>query len=272
MNDVDEGSVETCAWILNKAEFKEWNEPPSDSVMFVQGGPGLGKIVLAKFLVQRLIRGDGGEGRAPLISIAEQSRKPIVAHIFSRGTEYSKADNSPNAVLLSILYHIWEADSVSCNKAVRNLFNRFIQSRNLNLYWTQFDDVRSIITRSLYCNVDGLDEYIKEFKFQGQSAVDNRMEGFLTRLCNIAHGPSTQVKTSSTKILITTRPTVEVNNAAIGREIVLEIQRSDTLSAVGKFVEAGVRLLGQLRNLSSPSQDFIKEQIMEKSGHVFVVN
>ena len=51
IDDVDDGSVETCAWILNKPEFQKWNEPLSDSVMFVQGGPGLGKSVLAKFLV-----------------------------------------------------------------------------------------------------------------------------------------------------------------------------------------------------------------------------
>ena len=95
------------------------------------------------------------------------------------------------------------------------------------------------------------------------------MEGFLRRLCNSVDGPNLQSKASCTKILITTRPTVEVNNTVIGREIVLEIQESDTLSAVEKFVEGGVRLLGQSRNLSSSSQDFIKEQVIQKSGHVF---
>ena len=60
-----------------------------------------------------------------------------------------------------------------------------------------------------------------------------------------------------------------MNNATIGREIVLEIREPDTLSAVGRFVEGGVRRLGQLRKLSSPSQDFIKEQVIQKSGHVF---
>ena len=95
------------------------------------------------------------------------------------------------------------------------------------------------------------------------------MEGFLRRLCDIACGPSIQEKTSCTKILITTRPTVEVDNAAIGREVVLEIQESDTKAAVGKFVEDGVRHLGQLKQLSSPAQDFIREEITQKSGHVF---
>ena len=269
INDVDDGSVETCAWILNKAEFQKWNEPLSDSVMFIQGGTGLGKSVLAKFLVQSLKCVEKGEGGSSPVLTAEQIRKPIVAHFFPRGTEFNDADNSPKAILLSILYQIWEADSISCIKATRNLYNRFNQSRSLDFWWALFNDVRSNVTRDLYCIVDGLDECIKKFKSPGQSTVDDRMEGFLRKLCNIAHGPSTQPKTSCTKILIATRPTVEVSNATIGREIVLEIQEFDTLSAVGNFVDGGVRRLGQLKNLSSPSQDFIKEQIIQKSGHVF---
>ena len=208
MDYIDNGSVETCAWILDKAEFQKWNEPLRDSVMFVQGGPGLGKSVLAKFLVQSLKRVNGGEGGSSLILTPEQSRKPIVVHFFPRGTEFNDADNSPKAILLSILYQIWEADSISCIKATRNLYNRFNQSRNLDFWWTLFNDVRSNVTRDLYCIVDGLDECIKTFKSPGQSTVDDRMEGFLRRLCDIAHGPSTQLKTSCTKILITTRPTV----------------------------------------------------------------
>ena len=54
IDDVDDGSVETCDWILKKAEFQRWNAPGSDSVLFVQGGPRLGKSVLAKYLVKRL--------------------------------------------------------------------------------------------------------------------------------------------------------------------------------------------------------------------------
>ena len=166
INDVDDGSTETCDWILSKTQFQKWNAPLSDSVMFIQGGPGLGKSVLAKFLVQRLRYrdGDGDKNKGPLNPAVYQSREPIVAHFFPRGTEFGDVDNSPKAILLSVLYQIWEADSDPCNRAIRNLFNRFNQSRNLDFYWTLFNDVRSIVTRDLYCIVDGLDECIKEFK------------------------------------------------------------------------------------------------------------
>lgn len=269
INDVDKGSVETCDWILGKTEFQRWNASPIDSIMFIQGGPGLGKSVLAKFLVQHLGHENGIEGREPSSYAPEQSRKPIVAHFFPRGTEYSDVDNSPKAILSRVLYQIWEADPVSCNKAIFNLFNRFNQSRNLDFYWTLFNDIRTMLTRDLYCIIDGLDECIKEFKFPRKSIVDDRMEGFLERLCDIACGPSTQEKSSSTKILVTTRPTVEVESATIGREVVLRIQESDTKPAVGKFVEEGVRLLAQRRHLSFPAQDFIKDEITQRSGHVF---
>ena len=269
INDVDDGSVETCDWILTKTEFQRWNAPLSDSILFIQGGPGLGKSVLAKFLVHRFKGGAGDESRGPSINTAEQTRKPIVAHFFPRGIEYNDADNSPKAILISLLYQIWEADSVSCNEAIRNLFNRFNQSRNLEFYWSLFNDVRRIVTRELYCIVDGLDECTKEFKSPRQLTADDRMEGFLRGLCNIVYGPNTQEKTSCTKILITTRPTIEVDNAAIEKRIILEIQESDTKYAVEKFIANGVRLLAQMKHLSLPAQDFIKELIAQKSGHVF---
>ena len=270
INFVFDGSIETCNWILSKTEFQKWNAPASDSVLFVQGGPGLGKSVLAKFLVKRLKRVHWDEGRSPSVATAEQSRKPIVAHFFPRGTESSDVENSPKAILINVIYQIWEADPFSCEKAIRNLFNRFNQSRNLEFYWNLFNEARRIVTRDLYCIVDGLDECIKEFKFPRNSVADEKMEGFLRRLCDIARDPSTMEKTSCTKILITTRPSVEVDNVTMGTDIVLKIQESDTKSAVGKFVEDGVRRLGEMKHLSLPAQDFIKEEISQKSGHVFL--
>ena len=178
-------------------------------------------------------------------------------------------DNSLKAILINVLYQIWEADSVTCEKAIRNLFNRFNQSRNLEFYWKLFNDVRRTVTRDLYCIIDGLDECIKEFKFPRKSTADERLEGFLKRLCSIAKDPNTLKKTPCTKILITTRPILEVQNAKMGA-VVLEIQESDTKSAVGKFVEDGVRLLAQMKHLSLPAQGFIGEKICQKSGHVFL--
>lgn len=269
INYVDDEVDETCDWIFGKTEFQKWNTSLTDSVMFIQGGPGLGKSVLAKFLVKRLRLGDqegGGDLPSP---VAEQSRKPIVAHFFPRGTELDDADNSPKRILMSVLYQICEADPISCHKAILNLFNRFTQSRNLEFWWALFNDVRSIMTRDLCCIIDGLDECIKESKDLPQPSVDDRMKGFLKRLCDIARDPGTQTRKSCTKILITTRPTGELNEVTMDREITLDIQESDTISAVGKFVKNGVRILAQRKGLSSLAQEFITGEILQKSGHVF---
>ena len=115
INDVDDGSVKTCDWILGNTKFDTWKAPLTDSILFVQGGPGLGKSVLAKFLVQRFQSGNRDESREHSNNTADQSRTPIVAHFFPRGTEFNDADNSPKAILINLLYQIWRADSVSCN-------------------------------------------------------------------------------------------------------------------------------------------------------------
>ena len=269
INDVDDEVDETCDWIFGKIEFQKWNAPLTDSVVFIQGGPGLGKSVLAKFLVKHFNVGDQQDGRGLSTPTAEQGRKPIVAHFFPRGTELHDVDNSPKRILMSLLYQMCESDPASCNRAILKLFNRFNQSRNLEFWWALFNDVRSTVTRDLYCIVDGLDECIKESKDLAQPSVDDRMKGFLKRLCDIARDHGTQTKTSCTKILITTRPTGELIEAAMGREIILDIQESDTISAVGIFVENGVRVLAQHKSLSSPARDFITKEITQKSGHVF---
>ncbi|KAK7885640.1 hypothetical protein LTR67_009991 [Exophiala xenobiotica] len=41
----------TCEWVLNTPEFRSWSQDKSTTVLYVVGCPGVGKTVLAKFLV-----------------------------------------------------------------------------------------------------------------------------------------------------------------------------------------------------------------------------
>lgn len=268
LNDIVLGSVETCDWILSKPMFQTWRTSSQNSVMFIQGGPGLGKSVLAKFIVQSLADHQD-QGLLPRTDAAEQNRRPIVVHFFPRGRESVDKDNSPKAILMHVLYQIWEAEPESLETAISKLVNRFNQSRNLDFYWTLFNDVRNLISRNLYCIIDGLDECIRDYKSPQQPTVDRKMEGFLVRLCDIARETAREQSASITKILVTTRPTREVGNATLERNVVLEIQETDTTDRVKKFIQEGVDILTQHKHLSIPTQDFIKSEIIRKAGHVF---
>src|SRR5881394_2579597 len=44
----------TCTWVLQHQKFLTWLEEPSSSLLWVSGGPGRGKSVLASFLIDDL--------------------------------------------------------------------------------------------------------------------------------------------------------------------------------------------------------------------------
>ena len=269
IDSIDKECFGTCDWIFSKTEYRKWNDLRKNSIIFIQGGPGYGKSVLARFLVQRLKNGDGAQGERLSSNAAEQNRRPIVAHSFCRGTESTDADRSPTAILQNVMFQILTEEPDTCRKAISDLYNRFNQSRSLDFYWDLFKAIKSTLTRNLYCIIDGLDKCIKASKNSRQSTVDERMEGFLKKLCETADESSSLERPVCTKILVTTRPTSEVRRATMGKDVLLETRESDTTSAVGEFVKAGVESLNQLKGLSPSAQDFIQNTVTQKSGHCF---
>jgi len=48
----------TCSWILEADVFKRWARGEGSSVFWLRGYPGLGKSVIAKYLVEEVLGAD----------------------------------------------------------------------------------------------------------------------------------------------------------------------------------------------------------------------
>jgi ankyrin repeat protein len=276
MDSIDEGSRSTCDWILSKPLFKLWASSSTNAILFVEGSAGLGKSVLAKFVVGLFKSATGWEDfdetdQQKTTSINKSTA--ITAHFFCKRTGSLEKYNSPKTILMHVLFQIWEADPECFRSAARSLFNRVNERRGFEFYWSLFNAVRRQLNRPLFCIIDGLDECIHEYKSRSKADVKEKMEKFLRNLCNLAKeqesGGIEETTISPTKVFLTTRPALEVDNATFGSNFVLPIQETDTKECVKSFIEGSVRALSQRHRLSEPTEQFIKEEIARKSGHVF---
>ena len=269
IDNIEVSSLNTCTWILENASFRNWKDEDTDSILFVRGGPGVGKSVLAKYLVHEIQKDCKGNERHERPLKVAQDCKSIVVSFFARSAESIAIDNSPKAILMHILSQIYEEEPSPCFNAIVKSHNKFNDSRNLDFYWALFNDVRKVLSSSLYCIIDGLDESIQAYKPPQQRTSDAKMEKFLTRLCDLASTGDSAGSVARTKLLITTRPTPEIENVIFDRNLCLDIQESDTQASVEAFVAEKLKILAAQRHLSHKAQNHIKNEVVARSGHIF---
>ena len=57
ISEVDAEALEdTCEWIQNRAAFLDWQNTPKSPILFLEGGAGIGKSVLATSIVVNLVK------------------------------------------------------------------------------------------------------------------------------------------------------------------------------------------------------------------------
>lgn len=269
IDNIENSSSNTCTWILEKQSFQEWRDDMNSSILFLRGGPGLGKSVLAKYLVQKTKQDCEGNEHDEKPAKVAGDRGSIVVSFFARGAETTASDNSPKAILMHILSQICKVEPSICFNTITKSHNKFNVSRDLDFYWALFNDLRKVLTHNLYCIIDGLDECIKASKTPQQHTSDIRMEKFLARLCDITNSEKSADMVARTKILILTRPTPEIENVIFNKNICLDVQESDTKASVETFIANEVGILADQRCLSPEAQSFIIGEIVAKSGHIF---
>jgi ankyrin repeat protein len=257
MLEVDQALEGTCDWIRDNQAYHNWLNASQNAVIFIQGGPGFGKSVLAKFLVEDI----------PRSLIEMEAPKTVVAHYFSKQGD---RDNTPKTILMRLLSQVWRKDPTSFQRAALSLYNQFtVPQRDLRFYWSLLTAVRQYQESNLVCIVDGLDECIKSVKASTQTSIDSEMVTFIKKVCDIADEVGQQNSQTTTKVLFTTRFAAEIQNGTANRDVILQIEEDDVAKGVADFVRLGVHSLAAGRRLSERLETFMREKVMAKSGSLF---
>jgi ankyrin repeat protein len=247
--DVKDALPGTCDWIRAKEHYQRWLNSPQNAVVFIQGGVGFGKSVLAKFLVREIANG----------------RKVILTYYCSK----QGARDNAKSILQGILAQIWLSSPTSFKKVALGIRNQFLQSSlDLEFYWALFTAVRSYLENDLICIIDGLDECIKSIKPERATAIDTKIVEFLRRICSLSDEECQQGQ-HATKVLFTTRSVAEVHQVVENRNFVLQIEPEDVADGVKRFISVRVKTLVAQRGLSAELESHISKRLIAKSGSKF---
>jgi ankyrin repeat protein len=245
-----EVSPGSCHWIIEKPQYQEFVSSTKNEVLFIEGGPGLGKSSLAKFFTSEL---------------ASHPSQPIITEYFSKK---EGQDNSPKTIIMHVLYQLLQKSEKTFLLAAAEMFSTFTQQRNLEFYWSLFTRVRRSLKANHFCIIDGLDECIRQHRPERQTTVDQQVVGFLRQLIGIAGDENGADGSWTTKILLTTRYEQELEVATAGQKV-MKILSPDIAESVKQVVAEKVSELVGRRDVSADSQLFIVADILRRCGPVF---
>jgi NACHT domain len=228
-------SPRTCEWINSDSEFLSWRHSPEPGVLFVVAGPGRGKSVLAKYIVQELRKGSGARRNTVLEFRCGQS----------------SGSSSTVAILKSFLFHLVNTQP-SLFRYVKPWFGASGDVGNVetfeNLWPTFINVLRDPDVGMVHCVVDGFDECTtaSHLLFAIRSLESN--------------------KTLSGRFLITSRP------SALPIDIdfpLLEIAEQNTRTDVQLYVEHRIQNLPRSVEDSKQLQD-LKILVVENAESSFL--
>ncbi|KAF4814002.1 Vegetative incompatibility protein HET-E-1 [Colletotrichum tropicale] len=174
----------TCEWFLGDQRYRQWLESTASSIIWVSAGPGCGKSVLARALID--------DGR-----LSTSSANTIVCNFFFKDGYESRVTS--HDALSSILHQIFTTDQeesliIHADTAHEhygaNLRNNFHQLWEILVACASQPESREIV-----CVLDALDECGKE----GRRDIFQALEPFY-------FGEKSRAMSSRLKFLITSRP------------------------------------------------------------------
>ncbi|KAL2117162.1 hypothetical protein VTJ04DRAFT_9330 [Mycothermus thermophilus] len=241
---VDKAHPGTCEWILSNDDFVSWINGPS-TTLWISGHPGMGKTVLAKFLLEYF------ENSSP-------PRKTV--HFFFSDRDGTR--RSPINFLKAAIHQFIQHSSRSFTKYVKPRLDKFGPEvhTSLGLLWDIFYEMTQDSSLGpVVCVLDALDE-----------ADPKTWEDLIKRLGNnFSHTPSS----THFKFIITSRPYDKINTH-FSRFCVLRLRAENEDHHIHQditlFVEAEVPRLAEHRKYPENLQKMVKDALITGSGGMFL--
>ena len=226
----------TCDWIWSEPTFVTWNEPSlsgSDRLLCIYGTHGCGKSVLASSIVKDL-----------------KSKQQQTLFFSFSGTDGKR--QALDSLVRTILWQLLEETTdQQCSEIMNDLMLRgsFTTAGLLNA----FERTVKLMTGSIYCVIDGVDECIDEYDDPTRGLVKhvldllNSLANFHVILLGRPYALQAAIRATSLKI--------EMNSVLIKQDI-------------RTFIYAKIE---SSPNLRIPElQDFVFKALQEKSDGIFL--
>ncbi|KAJ4261628.1 hypothetical protein NW762_007061 [Fusarium torreyae] len=221
----------TGEWLHRSENYRNWHESPEHGLLWIKGVPGSGKSVAAAAMIHNL----------------SQEDVPVLYFFFRQIVD---ANHRPINLVRDWLDQILEY----CPPLQATLSNYVDQSRSLDSIsidelWRLLKTALESIPR-VYCIVDALDE------------MDDGNSDFITQLADLGCW-----RPSSVKVLLTSRPTANVEAAMRGAKF-LDVRMEEKLVDVDISTYVRHYLAGT--SLSENDQQLVKEAVPGRANGLFL--
>ena len=243
----------TCEWILNQDRYTAFLVEDGPRLLWLSGGPGIGKTMISSFLVEELAR------------LAERSSQMTLAYYFCDDKDEKR--RTATAILRGLLLQLLRQRPV----LFKHIQPRFDMSRdtlftNFHSLWRVFvSAVQDPETDDVYCLVDALDECEKESR-----------QLFLTSLASLTNVFGLrQDKKASVKFIITSRRENDIEEELLSADNPyvqdLHIDSGNVNHDLYKFINVRVNQLAAKRKFrSKKTAEELERAVAQKAGGTFL--
>ncbi|KFY29079.1 hypothetical protein V493_02564 [Pseudogymnoascus sp. VKM F-4281 (FW-2241)] len=218
----------TCEWLTQHPHYQEWLADENRPLLWISGGPGKGKTMLAIYITEVL---------QPVVDTADN----VLLYYFCSNRDKSR--NTALTIMRGIL-HQWIDLHPHLAKDIKNSFDgtettKYTISSFVTL-WRVFLTLLQKSTSRVVCVLDGLDECEKESLRQLLDAIGN----YLSK--------SGEKARPRLKLIIFSRPQPAVLESKLGQYQQIQLDASDTEIShdVERYIFAKVAELASEQNLS----------------------
>ncbi len=237
----------TCEWILTQDRYTSWLIEDSPQLLWLSGGPGIGKTMISSFLVEELAQ------------LAEQSQMTLAYYFCDDKYETRR---TATAILRGLLLQLLRQRPV----LFKHIQPDFDISRgrlftDFYALWRIFDNiVKDPEAGEVYCLIDALDECEKESR-----------QLFLTNFTKLFS--SQQSKKRVVKFIVTSRGENDIKESLVTAGPVvqnLQIDSGRVNDDLSKFIDVKVDELSIRKGYQPKQKDMIKHALTEKAGGTFL--
>lgn len=239
----------TCEWLIQHPSYREWLADTNRPLLWISGGPGKGKTMLAIYITEVL---------QPVVDSAND----VLLYYFC--SNRNKNQNTALTILRGIL-HQWIDLDPDLAQHIKNSFEgtettKYTVSSFVSLWRVFLTLLRQTGSSRVVCVLDGLDECEKESLRQLLDAVGNYLSD------------SREKPRPRLKLILLSRPQPAILESKLGQYQQIKLDDSDTEIShdVERYIFAKVAELASEQNLSEEMVAQVRRALLAGSNGTFL--
>ncbi|OBT38924.1 hypothetical protein VE00_10715 [Pseudogymnoascus sp. WSF 3629] len=248
----------TCEWVLINAQFTEWLNANKSQLLRLTGGPGIGKTMIATFLVDELKER------------TQYSESDLFAFFFCDNKD--ERQRTATAVLRSLLVQLLRQQPLFFNY-IQPEYEKYGKEKFQGVFcldfgalWMVFEAIlRDLAKRSIFIIIDALDECEDESK----SNLVKELHNFFDPNSRNNKGKSNTL-VQLVKIIIVHRPESSIEKGFSHGTLPLEVDSGLINHDLSKFIIEKTKKLQLDLELDSSKTDQICDALQRKAEGTFL--